>query len=74
MFTSIALVVLGAVAGATAALKVIAPKTKTTKDDKVLEVLEKVPTTTLLEMLTKRGVVLSASPTPRQVVVDHRTK
>lgn len=31
----------GLLAGGIAALKVIAPKTKTTKDDKVLEVLEK---------------------------------
>lgn len=33
--------VAGLVAGAIVALKYIAPKTKTTKDDKVLEVLEK---------------------------------
>lgn len=31
----------GLLAGGVAALKVIAPRTKTTKDDKVLEVLEK---------------------------------
>lgn len=33
----------GLVAGAIAALKIIAPKTKTKVDDKVLEVLEKLP-------------------------------
>lgn len=32
----------GALAGAVVALKVIAPKTKTSKDDKILEILAKV--------------------------------
>lgn len=34
-------VIAGVIAGVIAALKIIAPKTKTTKDDKVLEAAEK---------------------------------
>lgn len=40
-FSLILVFVTGLLTGAVAALKIIAPKTKTTKDDKVLEVLEK---------------------------------
>ena len=61
-------VVAGLITGGTVALKFIAPKTKTTKDDEVLKVLEKIPVQTILEFLTKKGVVV-----PRDKVRDHRS-
>lgn len=56
MFELAAAVVLAAVSGAIVALKVIAPKTKTTADDKVLAFAEKyeVPLEELLALLTKK--------------------
>jgi hypothetical protein len=39
--TTVLVFVTGLLAGAIAALKVIAPRTKTTKDDKLLEAFEK---------------------------------
>lgn len=50
---------LGALAGLVAALKVIAPVTKTTKDDAVLEVLEKVK-----DIADHLGVGAGAAPAP----------
>lgn len=60
--------VAGLLTGGTFALKFIAPRTKTTKDDKALEVLKKIPVQTILEFLTKKGVVV-----PRDKVRDHRS-
>lgn len=42
MFELLVAVAVGLVVGAVAALKVIAPKTETTKDDELLALLEKV--------------------------------
>jgi hypothetical protein len=41
-FSTVLIFATGVLAGVIAALKIIAPKTKTTADDKVLEVAEKV--------------------------------
>lgn len=55
------------IAGAVLALKVIAPRTKTVKDDKVLSFLEKVGKLLGVVQVTK------AAPAPaRPRVVDHR--
>lgn len=63
-------VVAGLLTGGTVALKFIAPRTKTRKDDKVLEVLEKIPVQTILDFLTKKGVTVAV---PRAQVRDNRS-
>lgn len=49
-------IVVSVLVGAVAALKLIAPVTATSTDDKVLALLEKVPVEKVLELLAKKGV------------------
>lgn len=56
MFTTVLLVVLTLFVGVVAGLKIVAPITATSTDDKILSVLEKIPLEKILEYLKTRKV------------------
>lgn len=60
----------GLVSGAIVALKIIAPRTKTKKDDRVLEALEKLPKLPPSFLATEAPT--SSAPAPRDRTRDHR--